>query len=265
MTKKSDDQKNSKPLVGLFITCLVDLMRPSVGFATVELLEQAGCRVEVPEEQTCCGKPGYNSGDLANARDVAKRVIEIFEPYDYVVVPSGSCAGMISRHYPKLLAGIPRWENRAEVLAEKCFELTGFLTDVMGFTAPAPLSDLSGRTFTYHDTCTGLREMRVKAQPRQLLRNLRNVEITEMKGTEECCGFGGTFAAKMPDISRHMVDAKIRRAEDAGAQIILGGDMGCLMNIAGRMKRLGKDIEVRHVAEVLAGRLDIPAINGKGE
>lgn len=249
------------PRVSLFVTCLADLMRPSVAFASIRLLEQAGCIVDVPLQQTCCGQPGYNSGEYEATIPVAQQMITLFEHAEYVVAPSGSCAGMICHHYPKLLTG--EWRERALALAEKTFELTSFLVDVVKLeSAPAVSTNLP--PITYHDSCAGLREMGVKQQPRQLLQELCNVEIQEMQQTEVCCGFGGTFCAKMPDISEKMVDDKLRNAGSTGAALLTGGDLGCLLNIAGRARRQGMELEVRHVAEILSGDLYSPAI-GEGD
>ena len=247
--------------VSLFVTCLADLIRPSVAFASIRLLEQAGCEVDVPLQQTCCGQPGYNSGEFEAAVPLAQQTIELFEHADYVVAPSGSCAGMICEHYPKLLEG--EWRERARQLAEKTWELTSFLTDVMKLeTAPAVATDLP--PITYHDSCAGLRELGVRDQPRHLLKSLCGVDVTEMQQSDVCCGFGGTFCAKMPEISAKMVDDKLRNASASGASILTGGDLGCLLNIAGRAQREGIDIEVRHVAELLSGDLYSPAI-GEGD
>ncbi|MEH6585946.1 MAG: (Fe-S)-binding protein [Halioglobus sp.] len=251
----------SAPRVSLFVTCLADLMRPSVAFASIRLLEQAGCIVDVPLQQTCCGQPGYNSGDYESTIPVARRTIELFEHAEYVVAPSGSCAGMLREHYPKLLQG--EWRERALALAEKTFELTCFLTDVVKLDS-APAISTQMPAVTYHDSCAGLRELGIKEQPRKLLKELCNVEIKEMQQTDVCCGFGGTFCAKMPDISAKMVDDKLKNAVASGASMITGGDLGCLFNIAGRARREGIDIEVRHVAELLSGDLYSPAI-GEGE
>ena len=234
------------PTVGLFVTCLADLFRPSVAFASIKLLEEAGCNVEVPLQQTCCGQPAYNTGALADTRPLAKKVIERFAEYHYLVAPSGSCAGMIKHHYPKLFAEFPDWHGRAVELAERTWEITSFLVEVMKFQAPE--LDVAGRTVTYHDGCAGLRELGIKQQPRQLLANC-GVEITELQGTEVCCGFGGTFCAKMPDISEKMVSDKLDNALATGADLLLGGDLGCLMNIAGLASRTGESIEIRHVSE----------------
>ena len=251
----------TSPEVGLFATCLVDLMRPSVGFATVKLLEDAGCKVSVPEAQTCCGQPAYNSGDSPDARDIAKNVIAVFEGFDYVVVPSGSCAGMISHHYPNLFKDDARWKARAEALAAKTFELVAFLTDVMQADVPPDLA----ATATYHDSCSGLRELGIKAQPRALLGKVGGLTLVEGDIPETCCGFGGLFCVKYPDISEKMVDAKADDILATGADLLLAGDLGCLMNMAGRLKRRGASVEARHVAEVLAGMTDRPAIGEADE
>jgi L-lactate dehydrogenase complex protein LldE len=248
--------------VGLFVTCLVDLFRPSVGFAAVKLLEAAGCRVSVPERQTCCGQPGYNSGAKALARDIARQVIDAFAGFDYVVVPSGSCAGMIKKHYPELLAYDPEASRRARALAAKTYELVSFLTDVLGVRSVDAVFDGS---VTYHDACSGLRELGIKAQPRQLLSTVGGLELKELPGAEICCGFGGTFCVKYSEISGEIVSKKVADILATGAGTVLAGDLGCLMNIAGRLKRLGHAVEARHVAEVLAGQADQPAIAEPGD
>lgn len=244
--------------VGLLATCLVDLFRPAVGFAAADLLERAGCRVDAPP-QTCCGQPGYNSGDFDTARAVARQVVETFEGYEYVVAPSGSCAGMVRRHYPKLFDDEPAWRRRAEALAERTWELVSFLVDVRGVEAVDARCD---GVATYHDSCSGLRELGVETQPRRLLRTVRGLSLAEMADTRECCGFGGTFCVKYPDISLRMVDNKLAAADATGAGLLLGGDMGCLLNIAGRLARRDSPIAVRHVAEVLADRCDEAPIAG---
>lgn len=190
--------KPDQPSVGLFATCLVDLMRPVVGFAAVKLLEQAGCRVDVPEAQTCCGQPAFNSGDAADAADIAKNTIRTFEAYDYIVVPSGSCGGMIAKHYPELFEDDPEWGPRARALAEKTHELLSFLVDVMQVETTGAAFD---GAVTYHDSCSGLRELGVKEQPRKLLAGVDGLSVNEGKETETCCGFGGLFCVKYPDIS----------------------------------------------------------------
>ncbi len=240
---------NTTPNVGLLVTCLADLFRPSVARAAVLLLRRAGCRIHVPA-QTCCGQPAYNSGARAEARSVARGVIEAFEGFDYIVAPSGSCAGMLAHHYPALFRDEPRWATRAEDLARRTHELTSFLVDVMGKERAA--TSFPG-TATYHDSCAGLRELDVKRQPRALLAAVDGLSLRELPGAEECCGFGGTFCVKYADISIDIVDRKIDDVIATGADVLLAGDLGCLMNMAGRLKRRGSGIEVRHVAEVLAG------------
>ena len=245
------------PNVALFVTCLVDLFRPSVGFAAVKLLEDAGCKVSVPPSQTCCGQPGYNSGDRENALSIAKQVIAAFEGYDYVVAPSGSCGGMIRHHYPQLLADDMEWGPRAAKLAVKTHELVEFLVEVRGC---AKVDTTFAARCTYHDSCSSLREMKVKAQPRALLNSVAGLTLTELKDAEVCCGFGGTFCVKFPDVSNHMVEQKTADIANTGAEVVLAGDLGCLMNIAGKLKRQGSNIQARHVAEVLAGMTQEPAI-----
>jgi len=238
----------SRPRVALFVTCLVDLHRPSVGFAAISLLEQAGCMVDVPRTQTCCGQPAYNSGDRANARELARGILDAFGGYDYVVVPSGSCGGMLKHHIPLLFDDDPNLRTRADALAAKTFELISFLTDVMGFVRP--LAKYTGGTVTYHDSCSGLRELGVKAQPRQLLRAV-GATVVEMSDAEVCCGFGGTFCVKYPEISVRMVSDKTRDIVETEAETVLAGDLGCLLNIAGRLEREGRATNARHIAEVL--------------
>lgn len=248
----------SRPRVALFVTCLVDLHRPTVGFAAIKLLEQAGCTVEVPAAQTCCGQPAYNSGDRATARDLGRQVLEAFRGYDYVVVPSGSCGGMIKHHLPHLFDDDPNLRAQADALGERTHELVSFLRDVMRVGEVEAV--YSGRV-TYHDSCSGLRELGVKQQPRELLRSVTGLEMVELAEPEVCCGFGGTFCVKYPDISNRMVSDKAQDVIATGADTLLAGDLGCLLNMAGRLSRLGSTVEVRHVAEILADMTgDVPAI-----
>jgi L-lactate dehydrogenase complex protein LldE len=232
----------------LFVTCLVDLMRPSIGFAAVKLLEAAGCDVVVPAGQTCCGQPAYNSGDRGDALQIARLVIRAFRGVDHVVAPSGSCAGTIRAHYPELFKNEPD-RAEAEALSARTHELTSFLVDVMRM---APPKRTHAAVATYHDSCSGLREVGIKQQPRTLLAGVEGLTVREMKTAETCCGFGGLFCVKYPEISGKMVDAKVDDILATGADTLLGGDMGCLMNIAGRLQRRGARVKVRHVAEVLA-------------
>jgi len=240
--------------VGLFVTCLVDMMRPRIGFAALKLLEDAGFEVHVPATQTCCGQPGWNSGERASARALAEKTISEFEPFDHVVAPSGSCAGMIKTHYAELFPGEGAWLARAERLAERTWELTDFLANVAGMERPP--GTFRG-TVTYHDSCSGLRELGVKEQPRRLLARMPGVTLREMKGCEECCGFGGTFSIKFGEISAAIAEAKCESITAAGTDAVVLGDLGCMLNIEGRLRRRGDDrTRVLHVAEVLAGESD---------
>ncbi|PSM18721.1 (Fe-S)-binding protein [Nitratireductor sp. StC3] len=255
------DSGQARPKVGLFVTCLVDLFRPQVGFAAVKLIEEAGCDVDVPMAQTCCGQPAYNSGDSADARDIAQATIRAFEGFDYVVAPSGSCAGMLKKHYPQLFSDDPDWRARAEAFSVRVHELVSFLTDIMGLDAVAATHPA---TATYHDSCSGLRELGIAAQPRALLASVEGLTLKEMRDPDVCCGFGGTFCVKYSDISNAIVEKKTQTIEASGAELLLAGDLGCLMNMAGKLKRQGSAIEARHVAEVLAGMTDTAPIGGKG-
>jgi L-lactate dehydrogenase complex protein LldE len=248
-----------RPRVGLFVTCLVDLFRPTVGFAAIRLIEAAGCDVAVPMSQTCCGQPAYNSGDRRDAQAIARQVIAAFETFDYVVAPSGSCAGTLKHHYPTLFADDSEWRPRAGSLADKVYELISFLVDVRGMTS---VSAAFPGTVTYHDSCSGLRELGVANQPRQLLASVEGLTLAEMKDPDVCCGFGGTFCVKYPDISNAIVEKKTANIAEAGADTVLAGDLGCLMSIAGKLQRQQVKVAARHVAEVLAGMTDEPAIAG---
>jgi L-lactate dehydrogenase complex protein LldE len=241
---------DSKPRVALFVTCLVDLFRPSVGFAAVKLLEDAGCAVEVPGAQGCCGQPAYNSGDRRSTQAIARQVIAAFAGYDYVVVPSGSCGGMIKAHYPALFADDPATAEQARDLAGRTYELVSFLVDVMKVERVSARYD---GVATYHDSCSGLRELGIKSQPRRLLASVEGLTLKEMRDGEVCCGFGGTFAVKYADISDKIVEEKTDNIRASGADTLLAGDMGCLLNMAGKLERAGDPTRVRHVAEVLAG------------
>lgn len=243
--------------VGLFATCLVDLTRPSVGFASAKLMEDAGCMVTVPKAQSCCGQPAYNAGDNADAAAIARNVIGAFEGFDYVVAPSGSCAGMIKHHFVGLFEDDPDMAARAHALAAKTHELVSFLVDVLKVDGIDAAYD---GVVTYHDSCSSLREMKVKDQPRALLNRISGLTLREGLESEICCGFGGLFCVKYPDISGHMVDAKVDDILASGADTVLAGDLGCLVNIAGRLQRRGSEVRVRHIAEVLAGMTNGPAV-----
>lgn len=236
--------------VGLFVTCLVDLARPNIGFAALRLLEHAGCDVVVPETQTCCGQPGYNSGAREISIDLARKVLAEFRDCDYVVAPSGSCTGQIKVHYVEDLFHGTGEQAEFERLAAKTFELSDFLVNVL------KVGSVPGQfrhTVTYHDGCSGLRELGVKKQPRALLA-LSGTAVNEMQDCEKCCGFGGTFSIKLGEISTRMADNKCNNIKAAGADAIVGGDLGCLLNIEGRLRRTGDDkTRVYHFAEIAAG------------
>jgi len=250
LTDDLDEGAPPATRVGLFVTCLVDLMRPSIGFAALELLEAAGYEVKVPASQTCCGQPAWNSGDRPAARALAEKLIAEFEDCRYVVAPSGSCAGMVKTHYRDLFHGEAAWLARVDALAAKTWELTDFLVNV------AHIQKLPGSyrgSVTYHDSCSGLRELGVKEQPRALLARLQGVELKEMKDCETCCGFGGTFSIKFGDISAAMADTKCEHIAASGAGAVVLGDLGCMLNIEGRLRRRGDaTTRVLHIAEVLA-------------
>jgi len=246
--------------VALFVTCLVDFFRPSVGFAAVKLLEAHGCRVTVPAAQTCCGQPSYNAGAQADARAIAAGVIEAFAGFEHVVVPSGSCAGMIGEHYPALFAGDALMEPKARELAARTHELIAFMTGELG------IKRMEGRfegAVTYHHSCSSLREIGIRDEARDLLVGIEGLELRELDGAEQCCGFGGTFCVKYPEISIDMVARKTAAIAATGAGTVLAGDLGCLLNIGGRLSREGALVEARHVAEVLAGMTDTPPIGGR--
>jgi L-lactate dehydrogenase complex protein LldE len=248
-----------RPRVALLVTCLVDTIRPSVGFAAVKLLQDAGCTVEVPS-QTCCGQPNYNSGDRKGAAALARTMIAAMEGFDYVVVPSGSCAATVIKDYPVILADDPAWLERAQALTERTHEIVAFLTDVLGVEAVAAAFPARA---TYHDSCSGLRSLGIREQPRRLLASVDGLELTELPEAEICCGFGGTFCVKYPDISNKMVANKAADIAGTGAELLLAGDLGCLLNMAGKLSREGKPVQARHVVEVLAGDTETPAI-GEG-
>lgn len=236
--------------VSLFATCLVDLFQSNVGKATVELLEKLGCEIDFPESQVCCGQPSYNSGYVKESKEAMKRMIETFADAEYVVSPSGSCAYMF-HEYPHIFKDDPIWECRARELAEKTYELTQFIVDVL------KVEDVGARfdgSATYHTSCHMTRLLGVKKAPMILLNNVEGLRMTELPGKEKCCGFGGTFSVKMAQISEQMVDEKVTHIEETKADYLIGADAGCLMNIGGRIERKGKPIKVLHIAEVLNSR-----------
>ena len=242
--------------VGLFATCLVDLIRPEVGFASARLIKSSGFKVHVPKDQTCCGQPLFNSGDFKGAKKVALFFLKTFRDFDYVVTPSGSCAGNIKIHFSELFPDGSTEQALAHEVGSKTYELTQFLSDISDCEINSSYAD----NCTYHDSCAGFRELGIKAQPRQLLSNVKDLTLTECEDSTACCGFGGTFCVKYPKISARIVRDKAENIENTGANTLLGGDLGCLMNIAGTLQRRGTKVRVRHVAEVLSGCSNTPAI-----
>lgn len=257
---------SSAPHVALYVTCLVDLVRARVGEASVTLLEQSGCRVTIPAAQTCCGQPGLNSGAKSQTVTLAKNVIKQFESFDYVVVPSGSCAATIKKSYPQLLKpgspnDDPQWHQRAIALAEKTWELFSFLVEIRNFSPADVKLDIHA---TYHDSCSGLRELGIHSQPRRLLYEIDGLKLTPLPGNDVCCGFGGTFCITYSDISNAIVTEKAHNIDSISTDLLLGGDLGCLVNMAGKLSRQGSKVRVMHAAEVLAGMGNGPAIGEEG-
>ena len=237
--------------LALYVTCLVDLMRPAIGFACLRLLEEFASEVVVPAGQTCCGQPAWSAGNRPLARELAKKTIAELEGCDYVVIPSGSCADQLRNVYPQLLADDPAWSARAQAVAARSYELSCFLSEVLCIdTVPGQFAG----SVTYHDSCKGLRGLGIKRQPRELLARVRGLSLAEMRDCEECCGFGGAFALCFGEVSTAIVDRKCESITAAGADAVVGGDLGCLLNIEGRLRRRGDTCtQVLHLAEVLAG------------
>jgi len=234
--------------VSLFVTCMVDMMTPEVGVSVVRLLRRLGCRVDFPQAQVCCGQAAFNSGYEDDAREVARALIRAFEPSDWVVSPSGSCVGMIKHHYPYLFRDEPIWKEKAEHLAAKTYEFSQFLVHVLGVT---DLGAVFPARVTYHPSCHAMRLLGVRDEPLELLRRVRGLEYVELLRKEDCCGFGGTFAVKMADMSEAMVCEKARCVRETKADVLVGTDMGCLLNIAGRLDREGAGVRVLHLAQLL--------------
>ncbi len=246
-----------QPVVGLFVTCLVDLFRPQIAIASTQLLRQAGCKIIVPTQQSCCGQPGYNSGDFASAKAVVRPLLDAFAEVDYLVTPSGSCAAMLRHHLIELFDQ-DNDIKKANELAAKSWELASFLTEIMDFTIPDTIH-YSG-SYCYHDSCSGLRELDIKQAPRSLLNNINKLHLKEMNEPETCCGFGGTFCVKYPEVSDHMVSRKLADASFANTDLVLAGDLGCLLNMAGKASRQGSSQRFFHYVEILADMGDLPAI-----
>jgi L-lactate dehydrogenase complex protein LldE len=237
--------------VALFVTCLGDLFYPEAGMATVRLLRRMGLDVDFPEAQTCCGQPAFNAGFRAQAYAVAQRHLALLADYDYVVVPSGSCTAMIRVFYPELFAHDPTLAARATSLARRTYELTEFLVKVVGVEQVGAV--FCGKV-AYHASCHLLRELGVTDAPQRLLAQIEGAEIVPFELAEQCCGFGGTFAVKYPEISDAMLRKKIASMKDAGAEWLVSCDAGCLLHIAGRLHRQGDTLQTMHIAELLTSR-----------
>ncbi len=253
LTRTNYHRRAGRREFGLLVTCLADLIRPRLGFAAIQLLEASGCEVEAPPGQTCCGQPAFNAGAMKAAAFFARETIRQFEQYDYVVTPSGSCAATIKVRYAEVLAGDPNWLPRAQAVAAKTWELLSFLVRVRKYR---PTGVTLRATATYHDSCSGLRELGVYDEPRSLLAAVDGLELKPLPGQGACCGFGGTFSVKYPAISTAITEEKAKAVEAAGADLLLGGDLGCLMNIAGKLNRRGSKVRAMHAAEMLAGMSD---------
>lgn len=238
--------------VSLFVTCLVDQLWSSIGTSCVAVLRRAGCEVEFDDRQTCCGQPAFNTGYRDEARQVAKRFIEIFEETsaEAIVSPSGSCTAMV-HHFPELFSEDPQWLGRAEAIAARTYELSSFLVRVLKIDDVG--ASWQGR-LTWHDACHGLRDLNLKSEPRALICNVRGAEFVELENAESCCGFGGTFSVKYPEISLAILDQKIEAIERADVQAVVSGDASCLMQIGGRLSRKGSNVAVMHLAELLNQR-----------
>jgi len=239
-------------LVSLFVTCLVDQLWPSIGTSAVEVLRRAGCEVEFDQRQTCCGQPAFNTGYRTEARRLARRFIEVFEESkaDAIVSPSGSCTAMV-HHFRELFADDESWRARAEALTSRTHEFGSFLINVLGVDDVG--ASFRGRV-TWHDACHGLRDLNVREEPRRLIRNVRGLEFVELASSEACCGFGGTFSVKYPEISVAILDNKIESIEKSGVRAVISGDASCLMQIGGRMSRQASPVLTMHLAELLASR-----------
>ncbi len=235
----------------IFVTCIVDQLFPKVGMAMADVLERIGYEVDFPEEQTCCGQPAFNTGYRDEARDVARHFLKVFRDSEYIVVPSGSCTSMITHHYEELFRDEPEWLEATRTIAPRVWEFSKFLLEVAG------VEDVGARldsVVTFHDSCHGLRELGIKQGPRRLLSRVRGLTLKEMDAAEECCGFGGTFSVKFPDISGGMARTKIDSIMRTGAEFVVGVDASCLLQIRGALSRAGLPVGIMHLAEVLAHR-----------
>jgi L-lactate dehydrogenase complex protein LldE len=241
--------------VSLFVTCIVDMVYPDTGMSVVEVLERLGVAVDFPEAQTCCGQMGFNAGYRAEATDIARRFIEVFESAEVIVAPSGSCVSMVRHFYPELLADDPAWSGRMQAIIDKTWELTEYLVDGLGIT------DVGAKLghplkVALHDACHGLRGLGLNEEPRALLRSVGNLELTELTGANQCCGFGGLFAIKMPDVSGAILNEKVANISASDAEMIVTCDVSCMTQMNGGLSRQNKAKRVVHIADVLAGKVD---------
>ena len=237
--------------VALFVTCIVDQLFPDVGVAMADVLERAGCKLTFPPDQTCCGQPAFNSGYRDQARSVARHFLNVFRDAEYIVVPSGSCTSMVSHHYADLFGGDAETMAEVHSIEKRTWEFSQFLVEVLGVEdVGAKLNAVA----TYHDSCHALRELKIKSGPRKLLSNVRGLELREMDIAEECCGFGGTFSVKFPEVSGGMARTKIDSILRTGAEIVVSIDSSCLMQMEGAIRRAGAPVRTMHLAEVLACR-----------
>ncbi|MBZ0301421.1 MAG: (Fe-S)-binding protein [Anaerolineae bacterium] len=254
----TDDLRPSpryKP-ASLFVTCMIDALYPSTGVSVVEVLDHVGVAVDFPMSQTCCGQPAYNTGFWEDARAVAKQFLRAFADAQVIVTPSGSCAAMVRHEYPQLFADDPVWRNKANWAASITWEVTEYLVDGLGMT------DLGAKVpptrIAFHDACHGLRGLGLKTQARQLVSHIEGVSIHEMTGSEQCCGFGGTFSVKMAPISSAMLQEKIQAIDSVDVDVVLTGDCSCMTHINGGLSRQGKSIRTMHVIDLLAQGLRTP-------
>ncbi len=242
--------------VSLFVTCIVDMIYPDTGMSVVEVLERLGVEVDFPEAQTCCGQMGFNAGYRAEARDLARRFVEVFESAEVIVAPSGSCVSMVRHFYPELLGDDPAWSGRMQAVIDKTWELTEYLVDGLGVTDVGAKLEQPIK-IAIHDACHGLRGLGLKEEPRALLRSVGNVELTELTGADQCCGFGGLFAIKMPDVSGAILDEKIAHISASDADMIVTCDVSCMTQMNGGLSRQNKAGRVVHIADVLAGKVGV--------
>lgn len=233
--------------VSLFVTCLGEMFYQDVAKDVVEVLERLGCEVDLPRGQACCGQPAYNSGYRKDAIKAAKQMVTAFADAEYIVTPSGSCAAMF-KLYPDLLKEEPEWQEKSQTIADKTYEFTQFIVDVLGVE---DVGAVYPAKVTYHTSCHMLRLLNEKEAPYTLLKNVKELELLPLANSYDCCGFGGTFAVKMSSISEQMVEEKVRHVEASRAEVLIGADSACLMNIKGRMERKGSPVEVKHIAQIL--------------